>query len=160
MNRIVGTSIAIALLLTGASVPANAAVKPTAIKLDYTKAGSNSLQCPGVTIPITYEIVPAMAPGAKVNVTLYNKGKYEQTLNFKADANGTIRNMNMGGQVWYGTTGGNSMPYQYYLSPVKSDPSEACTQLKSFIDWVKAQKNSKTYVPYKAIAALFFLGSK
>ena len=57
-------------------------------KLDSARPLSKSLTCPGIKIPITYELVPGFGPGKQVTVQWYDSGKKDAKQTMTGDALG------------------------------------------------------------------------
>ena len=153
MSRRIRLSVVLLLSLVVNPIPVHAAGESIKVKLDFTKQAPQKLACDGVTVPITYKLISPIAAMTSLNVAIYNNGVFEQTLKMKTDANGVIKRMN--GQEWYGNSGGNPMPHEWYVYPINIDPQELCSQMKSDVAFAKSR-----YTAYKSIVAIFVLRSK
>lgn len=153
MKRVMRISFILALAVLLIPMTAQAVGKSVQVKLDFTKPASQALHCDGITVPITYKLVAPIAKDSLFNVAIYNNGAFEQTLKMKTDANGVIKRLN--GQEWYGNSGGNPMPHEWYVYPINSDPQELCSQMKSDVSFAKSR-----YTAYKSIVAIFVVRSK
>ena len=153
MGKMASVSLVLILTVFATPVSAQASGKSVQVKLDFTKPASQALHCDGITVPITYKLVAPIAKDSLFNVAIYNNGAFEQTLKMKTDASGVIKRLN--GQEWYGNSGGNPMPHEWYVYPINSDPQELCSQMKSDVTFAKSR-----YTAYKSIVAIFVLRSK
>ena len=153
MKRVMRISFILTLAVLLIPMTAQAVGKSVQVKLDFTKPASQALHCDGITVPITYKLVAPIAKDSLFNVAIYNNGAFEQTLKMKTDANGVIKRLN--GQEWYGNSGGNPMPHEWYVYPINSDPQELCSQMKSDVSFAKSR-----YTAYKSIVAIFVVRSK
>lgn len=153
MSRKIRLLVVLLLSLVVNPIPADAVGKSIRVKLDFTKPASLALKCDGISVPITYKLLPPIAIATAFDVDIYNNGAFEQRLKMKTDANGVIKRMN--GQEWYGNSGGNPMPHEWYVYPINSDPQELCSQMKSDVAFAKSR-----YTAYKSIVAIFVLRSK
>jgi len=57
-------------------------------KLDMARPLSKSITCPGIKIPITYELVPGFGPGKQVTVQWYDSGKKDAKQTMTGDSAG------------------------------------------------------------------------
>jgi len=144
-QSLAGISIVVSLLLTASNAYAGNQV----IKFDYSKSLSRTLTCPGISIPITYELAKPIASGSTLSVDLYHQGKFEQTITLKGASGSMIKNMSWGGRDWYGTSSGNPTTREWYIYPIKDAPEEMCTQFKTDIQFAKSR-----YTAYKALIAI------
>jgi len=150
MRRSISATFVITLVLCFVPTWANGATKDIQVKLDYSKSAPQTMKCTGLSLPITYSVIPALAIGSAVNISIYNSKGYEQSLRIKLDSSGTLKNMSFGGRDWAGTYGGNPMPHEWYIWPIDSDPQEVCKEFKTDAAFAKAK-----YKAYKSIVALF-----
>ncbi len=153
MKKIASTVLIFIIAITTNGGSAYAGGKDINVNLDFTKSAAQSLQCAGISIPITYTLISAKVKSAALNVKIYDKGKFQQTLKMKIDENGVIKFPS--GQLWYGTSNGNPMTHAWYVYPIKQDPQELCSQMKSDVAFAKSR-----YTAYKTIVAVFVLPSQ
>jgi hypothetical protein len=144
-RTLAGMSLVVSLLL----ITTNAYASNKVTKFDYSKSLSRTLSCPGVSIPITYELAKPIASGSSLSIDLYHQGKFEQTITLKGASGGMIKNMSWGGRDWYGTSSGNPTSREWYIYPIKDAPEEMCAQFKSDIQFAKSK-----YTAYKALIAI------
>ena len=147
-RTLVGITIALGLVFNTATAYAGNQV----IKFDYSKSLPRTLSCPGISIPITYDLIKPLTSGNTVSIDLYHQGKFEQTITLKGASGGLIKNMSWGARDWYGTTAGNPMTREWYIYPIKEAPEEMCTQFKTDIQFAKSR-----YTAYKALVAILML---
>ena len=57
-------------------------------QLDIARPASQTLKCPGIKIPITYEMVSGFGPGKQVTAQWYNAGKKDAKQTMTGDAQG------------------------------------------------------------------------
>ncbi len=79
-RTLVGITIALGLVFNTATAYAGNQV----IKFDYSKSLPRTLSCPGISIPITYDLIKPLTSGNTVSIDLYHQGKFEQTIQLKA----------------------------------------------------------------------------